>query len=535
MEEKNTPLDEQAAAAAAPIEEPSPLLADDATAVFTPVSAPAEAEQAPEADPFDPIDDKWLEDFLQLKYELEHEAEISGEKEIGVDPDAVAAAGLVSPEDRELEQILAEDWDAAAQSAEQEEAAPEEEATEDEAEGEEEEDEPIPDGKKRRPRMKKGYGLLGIPHVLVTLVVLAIGVFIGVQMGNLIWLGVADVMAFGKEKQSVTLTITEEEVANSDMASVAQKLYEAGIVRYPALFEKFATLTGKGARIDPGTYTLGSHLDYNALLNHMVNYGPVMDEVDIMFPEGYNCAQIFALLEEKGVCTVADLEAYAAEGELSDYWFLEGVERGHKYCLEGYLAPDTYTFYTNDEPGRVLEKFLDEFDDRFTDKMKEDFETMQQRYNQALSENGYGNEYIANNPLTLHKLVTLASIVQKETANDAESYNIASVFYNRLTDPASHPYLGSDATVYYAIGDYFSEKDELTQEDLTFDSPYNTRNNKGLPPGPICSPGAYTLYSVLDPNDTEYYYFVYSAEERVHLFAKTLREHENNLKKLGLW
>jgi hypothetical protein len=201
----------------------------------------------------------------------------------------------------------------------------------------------------------------------------------------------------------------------------------------------------------------------------MVNYGPVMDEVDIMFPEGYNCAQIFALLEEKGVCTVADLEAYAAEGELSDYWFLEGVERGHKYCLEGYLAPDTYTFYTNDEPGRVLEKFLAEFDDRFTDKMKEDFATMQQRYNQALSDNGYGNEYIANNPLTLHKLVTLASIVQKETANDAESYNIASVFYNRLTDPASHPYLGSDATVYYAIGDYFGEKGELSQEELTFD------------------------------------------------------------------
>lgn len=528
MEEKNTPLNEQAVTGAVPAEEPSAALTEDATAVFQPVSVPTDAEQVPADDPSDPIDEKWLEEFLQLKYELETE-----EKEIGVDPMAVAAAGLVSPEDRELEKILAEDWDAtASRPAVQEEALPEEEADE---ENDDVEEQPIPDGKKRRPRMKKGYGLLGIPHVLVTLIVLAIGVFIGVQMGNLIWLGVADVMAFGKEKQSVTLTITEEEVANSDMASISKKLSDAGIVRYPALFQKFAELTGKGERIDPGTYTLGSHLDYNALLNHMVNYGPVMDEVDIMFPEGYNCAQIFAILEEKGVCTAAELEAYAAEGELSDYWFLEGVERGHKYCLEGYLAPDTYTFYTNDEPKRVLEKFLDEFDDRFTDKMKEDFATMQQRYNQALSNNGYGDEYIANNPLTLHKLVTLASIVQKETANDAESYNIASVFYNRLTDPASHPYLGSDATVYYAIGDYFGEKEELSQADLTFDSPYNTRNNKGLPPGPICNPGSYTMYAALDPNDTEYYYFVYSSADRVHLFAETLRDHENNLKKLGLW
>ena len=306
-------------------------------------------------------------------------------------------------------------------------------------------------------------------------------------------------------------------------------------MRFPGLFQKFAELTGKGERIDPGTYTLNSHLDYNALLNGMVNYGPAHDVVEIMFPEGYNCAQIFALLEKEGVCSAEMLEEYAADGELAEYWFLEGVERGHKYCLEGYLAPDTYKFYTNDEPRRVLEKFLDEFDDRFTDKMKEDFITMQERYNTMLSNNGYGDEYIANNPLTLHKLITLASIVQKETAGDDESYNIASVFYNRLTDPASHPYLGSDATVYYAIGDYFGDKEELTQEDLDFDSPYNTRNHQGLPPGPICNPGSYTMYAALDPNDTDYYYFVFSTEDQKHLFSSTLKEHEDKLKALGLW
>lgn len=498
------------------------------------------------------INDNWLEDFLQQKQAEEPE------KEIGVDSIAVAAAGLVAPEDRELEKILAENWDTEAepQPVKAEEAFPMEEelpiVIDDEPVQEEAEElieeipveEPAPeqeetqvpdDGKKRRPERKKGYGLLGIPHILATFIWLAIIVMVAVPLGRLGWLYVADVMAFGKEQQSVTLTITDEEVANKDLESIAKKLADAGIVRYPGLFQKFAELTGKGERIDAGTYTLGSHLDYNALLNNMRDYGPVMDVVDLMFPEGYNCAQIFAKLEEAGVCTVEELEDYAANGELSNYWFLEGVERGHKYCLEGYLAPDTYKFYTNDDPGRVLEKFLDAFDASFTDKMQEDFKLMQARYADALRNNGYGSDYIDAHPLTLHKVVTVASIVQKETANDGESYDIASVFYNRLTNPANHPYLGSDATVYYAIGDYFGEKDELTQQDLNFDSPYNTRNHQGLPPGPICNPGSYTMYAALDPNRTDYYYFVYSSVDREHLFSSTLAEHEEKLKQLGLW
>ena len=498
------------------------------------------------------VNDNWLEDFLQQK-----QAEEASEKEIGADPIAVAAAGLVAPEDRELENILAENWDNTGElpkPTQAEEAFPAEEelpiVIDDEPSAEEEvpaedvpaeealpeEAEEVPeDGKKRRPRMKKGYGLLGIPHILATLIWLALIVAIAVPLGRLGWMYVADVMAFGKESKEATLTITEEEVANGDLESISQKLADAKLVRFPGLFQKFAELTGKGERIDPGTYTLNAHLDYNALLNNMMDHGPSQEVVTIMFPEGYNCAQIFAKLEEEGVCTAADLEEYAANGELNEYWFLEGIERGHKYCLEGYLSPNTYDFYTNDEPRRVLEKFLDAFNTSFTEKMLENYENMQQRYNSMLFSNGYDRDYIEANPLTLHKVITLASIVQKETSNDNESYSIASVFYNRLTSPGSHPYLGSDATVYYAIGDYFGEKEELTQADLDFDSPYNTRNNQGLPPGPICNPGPYSIYAALDPNRTDYYYFVYSAEDGEHWFASTLEEHEDNLRKLGLW
>ena len=132
--------------------------------------------------------------------------------------------------------------------------------------------------------------------------------------------------------------------------------------------------------------------------------------------------------------------------------------------------------------------------------------------------------------LTVHDVITLASIIQKETASDAECYDIASTFYNRLV---ANMQLGADATVYYAIGDYFWETEVLTQKHLDTDSPYNTRKNIGIPPSPICNMGVHALYAALEPNDTSYYYFVYDSEKHAHRFAKTEAEHINNLKELG--
>jgi len=386
---------------------------------------------------------------------------------------------------------------------------------------EDEDDEPQ---QKRRPKRKSGYGLLGIPHILSTLIWLAMIVAIGVSFARVLWVCCADVMAFGKENKSVTITITEED----DIEDIAKKLGDAQLVRYPVLFKYFATLTGKDDNIGTGTFTLNSQLDYNAMINAMRNHGPQRQTVELVFPEGYNCAQIFKLLEENNVCTVADLEEYAANGELYDYWFLEGVPRGSKYCLEGYLSPDTYKFYTEDSPRRVLEKFLDEFEDRFTDLMKRDFEKMQQTYADRLRAKGFTADYIEKNKLTLHNVVTLASIIQKETSSNAECYDISSTFYNRLVNKDILT-LGADATVYYALGDYFWEIDELTAEHLEVDSPYNTRKVQGIPPGPICNMGVYALYAALEPNETEYHYFVYDPKQGSHRFAVTYSEHLKNV------
>ena len=448
----------------------------------------------------------------------------------------------ISTEDEELEKILAEDWDNIILPEDKEIAAPEEAVIQANMDAPEQADAPAtPQEKpyrrfrkrpeqKGRPKREDGYGLWGIPHILATVIWLALIVAIGVSLGRVLWVCCADVMAFGKDNQKVTITITEDDNINT----ISKKLGQANLVRYPNLFRFFAKITGKDDDIGVGTFTLNSQLDYNAMINAMYRYDSGRSVVDIMFPEGYNCAQIFKLLEENEVCTTAQLEEYAANGELSEYWFLEGIERGNKYCLEGYMAPDTYSFYKGDSPRRVIEKFLDEFDSRFTDKMKEDFQAMQATYASRLKANGFSVDYVQQHTLTIHQVVTLASIVQKEAASTDEGFKIAAVFYARLCDPKIMS-LGADATVHYAVGDYFFDIKELTKEHLDFDSPYNTRFSQGIPPGPICNMGVQSLYAALEP-DEEYYqyrYFVYDSKNKVHIFSKTEAEHEQNKKVLG--
>lgn len=392
-----------------------------------------------------------------------------------------------------------------------------------------------PPMKKGRPKRKKGYGLLGIPHILVTLVWLAIIAFIGISLGRMAWLCVSDVLAFGQIPRQATIVITEED----DLDAIAEKLHDANLIKYPALFKQFAQITGKDERISVGTFTFnepdpktgenpGIIYDYNAIINSLREYAPTRAEVQVVVPEGYSCAQLFALLEDKGVCTVAELEAHAANGELKEYWFLEDIERGSKYCLEGYLFPDTYLFYTNDDPQRVLEKFLNNFNAKFTDLMLEKLTVLNEKLTKVMENRGFSAEQIAAKQLTVNDIVIVASMVQKEAGAVLESYDISSVIYNRLYR-WELPYLNIDATIVYALG---GKTDPLTYEDLQIDSPYNTYTHMGLTPGAISNPGLTSLNAALDPNDTDYFYYALNPETGEHKFSKTEKEHADFLAKL---
>lgn len=506
-------------------------------------------------------------------------------KELGPDELAVQAAGLTHPDDLELEKILSEDWDSipdenAEDAAVSEDVSVAEDHSSQQADAVSEDatvffnpvENPQPENdseqngstppeesaaqeekirvRKVRPAPKKGYGLFGIPHILVTGIWLVIIMLIGLTLGHTLWSGITDLMAFGKPDQQITITITDTDVQILsdgtkvvDINGIANKLRDAGLIKNPQWFKLFAdTLTDKAYDIEPGTYTLNTKYDYNALINNMQSYASAREEVEILIPEGYTCAQIFALLEEKGVCSVADMEAYMLEvgkdgidGDypLSGYWFLEGAPRADKYWMEGYMFPDTYRFYLDDEPENVTKKFLDGFDFRFTDVMKDKLESLQDKT---------GLDY------GIREIIIIASMIEKETAGTDDSYMISSVIYNRLTDNSKYWYLNIDATIYYALGGNIDPETglpkPLTQADLQMDHPYNTYVNRGLPPGAISNPGRNSLDAALTPDQHSYpfyvcyngkikqidssdydsydlFYYVYNPDEGVHIFSET--------------
>ena len=261
--------------------------------------------------------------------------------------------------------------------------------------------------RKGRPKRKKGAGMFGIPHLLAAIIWLLIIVAIGTTLGRMLWVCAADVLAFGREDKDVVISVTTDDT----MESIAQKLQRAGLVRYPELFLIYADLTDAEEDITTGTFTLNTVYDYHALVSQMSPRSGVRSVVeDVLIPEGYNCRQIFALLEEKGICKAADLEAWAASGELSEYWFLDGVERGHKYCLEGFLFPDTYDFYENSTPRAALEKMLDGFEYRVGEEMRAKIPVLNEHLTAMMQKNGDSAEFIAANQFDIRDVINVASI-----------------------------------------------------------------------------------------------------------------------------
>ena len=371
--------------------------------------------------------------------------------------------------------------------------------------------------RKGRPKRKKGEGLFGIPHMLVTVVWLAIIVMVGVTLGRMLWICAAEVLAFGKEDKVVTVTVYESDT----IEDITEKLHKAGLIRYPGLFKLYADLAVDEGEIDPGIWDLNTRYDYHALVNFMNASSTRAIVEDLLIPEGFTCQQIFALLEENKVCTAKDLESYAASGELKEYWFLEGVERGQANCLEGFLFPDTYDFYKNSSPREVLEKLLDNFDHRFDEELQAQISTLNDHLAGLMRKDGRSEETIAASLFDIRDVVIVASLIEKETASNAESYTIASVIYNRLFNWGSTPaYLNIDASIIYAQGG-FSEV-----IDTGIDNPYNTYKFTGLTPGPIANPGLASLKAALAPATTNYYFYVLNPATGKHQFSTTLAEHE---------
>lgn len=355
--------------------------------------------------------------------------------------------------------------------------------------------------RKGRPKRKKGEGLFGIPNILATVVWLALIVAIGVTAGRMLWVCAADVLAFGREDKAVTVTIYEADT----MDDIIDKLHDKGLIRYKSLFKLYADISDAEEDIKPGIYDLNTRYDYHALVNFMSPRSS-REVITLTIPEGYTCRQIFQLLEENRICTALDAAAYAADGELGDYWFLEGVQRGSENCLEGFLFPDTYEFYKNSTPKEALSRMLNNFEIKFSEEMRAQID--------QLNANVTGGGY------SVREVVIVASLIEKESAAAAESAKIAGVIYNRLFNWDGNPaYLNIDASIVYAQGG------EAQHIDTGLDSPYNTYTNMGLTPTAIANPGLSSLQAALNPESHNYYYYVLNPSTGMHQFSTTYEEH----------
>ena len=337
----------------------------------------------------------------------------------------------------------------------------------------------------REQRRQRHVKRLRFPRLVWIALFIAIAVYLGNLAAEWGWKWADDVLALTRPDENVEVIINETD----DLDDITATLKDVGAIEYEWLFKLYCKFSGSEHYFDPGVYTINLTYDYHALVNNLMASAGSRETVTLMIREGADSYEIFDLLEKNGVCSREKLEEAAASYEF-DYEFLEKIPYGETNRLEGYLFPDTYEFYLMDEPQKVLNRLLRNFDARLDE---DDLE--------AIKNSGY----------TMRQIITMASIVEGEAASDKERPIIASVMFNRLNN-WDVPLLGMDSTIYYGaklMGTSFTTE---------LDSPYNTYLHPGLPPGPISNPGLNSIRAVLHPDETEYYYFATGVDGINHFF-----------------
>lgn len=293
-----------------------------------------------------------------------------------------------------------------------------------------------------------------------------------------------------QEKRTVEVKVDRGE----PFAAITRSLKEKGVISSERLFSFWATVLAVDKKIRWGYYRFELPLSQREVLDQLVSGKGVFLRVTV--PEGLTVKEIADLLDKEEVITKPELLAEARNPELLRQLELEG--KG----LEGYLFPDTYYFSPGTSAREILLAMGSQFRRKLTPGM--------QKQSQAMG-------------FDTHEIVTLASVIEKETGNDAERPLISAVFHNRLKNGMP---LQSDPTVIYSLNDFSGD---LKRKDLRNPSPYNTYQFPGLPPGPICNPGLSSLNAALDPAPVPYLYFV-SKKDGSHIFSVTLDDHNRAVK-----
>lgn len=280
--------------------------------------------------------------------------------------------------------------------------------------------------------------------------------------------------------------------------SLSQVLHKKGVINHPAKFRLFSRIKGHDKNIKAGEYFLSSAMPPKKILEILVSGKVRLHRLTI--PEGYNLRQVARVVSRVGFGTEADFFLAATDADLVHS---KGIDA---QTFEGYLFPETYYFSKDATPEKIISTMVKRFWSVFKPELKNRAKTL-----------GF----------TIHQVVTLSSIIEKEAGVAGERPIISSVYHNRLKRRMR---LESDPTVIYGIKDF---NGNITRKHLAENTPYNTYKIKGLPPGPIANAGIEAIEAALYPADTRFLFFV-SKKDNTHQFSTNIKDHNRAVRKYQL-
>ncbi len=360
-------------------------------------------------------------------------------------------------------------------------------------------------------RKEREYGLFWYSwlwHLLrpILLALCVIVVVTGVVMATVNWVDRNFFAPVDAQDQSY---VTFEVASGNSLTRVANNLESQGLIRNRTVFKYYADFLGYGQKIQAGEYQVSKSMRMQDIMELLTtgDGNPITRNITII--PGWTIRDIADYLKAQGVIdNTEDFLAPCRTGQdYAAYYYIADVLKtddvgSRLYALEGYLAPDTYEIYTNATVADIIKKLLSQTEAVFKSE-----------YHDRAAELG----------MTMDEVITLASMIEKE-AKTADFARVSAVFHNRLK---SNMTLGSDVTIKYISG---VKRMSLTNEDLQINSPYNSYQYKGLPPGPICSPSAGAIHAALYPDEQfitdQYLYFCSKDPDTGELhFSRTLEEH----------
>ena len=318
-----------------------------------------------------------------------------------------------------------------------------------------------------------------------------------------------EVFAFVKTPSAAEITLPQ----TADIDSISRILSENKLIKYPSIFRLYANLRSRNKNWEfrgGETFVVSADMGYDDFIAEFRVRAAARQEIRLAFPEGFTIDQIIDRLVENGVGERSNYEYIINNHQFEEYDFLKPLYASERdkditYILEGYLFPDTYDFFTNENEFNVIRKFLNNFDVKFDVRSYERLKILD---------------------MSLDELIILASMIQREARDKEDFSKVSAVFHNRLLNSADFPYLESDATILYE----FDEHKIVTPEDLELDLPYNTYLRPGLPPSAISNPGSDAIHAALEPHEeyVGYYYFV-AQRNGINLYSQTYAGHQANI------